>query len=120
MPKNHAQHHNPPKPEFTSYKRHQETEMSLALRKSDEARRHNIALRRQLRILAIIDNPEHIGHQAKPRGGYPTKRFVDPERIKKRGVPGSHFTNCFKLMEQASGAFKVMILHATRGWKVFA
>ncbi len=119
------------KPEFTDYTMAPETEMSLAMRKSYEASRHNIALRRNLKTLAAIDNPETCRRvRAIPfRVGYPTKRKRDEDIPSHRGAPHSNFLERYKLIDRIAysevlGEYiysvKVMVLHATRGWKVFA
>ena len=75
---------------------------------------------------AAIDRRRYFNHankrdvvysQPKIRAGFPTRRVINPERIRKRGVPFANFLNRFKLVEKANGEFKIMILHATRGWK---
>jgi hypothetical protein len=107
------------KPEFTDYTMAPPTEGSLALRKSFEAERHNIALRRSINATRPKEEPS-------ARGGYPTKRERDDNIPSHRKVPFSGFTKRFKHMitfiTEMGGrrrTTKTFILHATRGWKVY-
>lgn len=68
-------------------------------------------------------------HPVKVRCGYPTKRERDEDISSKRGVPHSKFLKRFKIVDRvtfsnALGAFvysaKIYVLHATRGWKLYA
>jgi len=86
---------------------------AAVLRENYEREQMQIGIHRQLGILASIDNPEHIGHQAQPRGGYPHRRYINPDLPSKRGA--SKLLHRFKMI-----GGKIYMLHATRGWKAYA
>ena len=120
MPKDNTQHHNPPKPKFTSYKlAGTETECVTEMRECYALSRQFIADRRAIRLDNRFWDTRQKPHPIKIRAGYPTKRFVDPERMKKKGVAFVNHLYRFKL-EEVGDRVRVWILHATRGWKLYA
>ncbi len=131
MPKG-KHHQNPQATEFTDY--------TIA---GTDAGRYNAVMARniyvherreiQQRQLDRLDNrlwdTRQKPHPIKVRAGFPTKREPDPERIRNKGVPHSKFLERFKIVDRicysnALGEFvnlaKIWVLHATRGWKVYA
>ncbi len=67
--------------------------------------------------------------QSAIRNGFPTKRERDEDIPSHRGVPYSNFLKRFKIVDriaysEALGEFvhsaKIWVLHATRGWKIYA
>jgi len=124
--------HNPPKIGLTDYTvavtPDGEVKASI-LRATYEQERAYIrttrSLRRMCRKTALETGPSA---QQATRGGFPTKRVKDDDIPSHRGVPHSNFLKRFKIVDRATcTAFgdivysaKVLVLHATRGWKVYA
>ena len=81
------------------------------LRIEYEHEQFQIGERRKQRLADRLATPRTV----KVRCGYPKRRVTDDDIPSNRGVPMSHFTRCFKRMGD-----KIMVLHATRGWKVYA
>lgn len=126
-----AHAHNLPKteqkPEFTDYTvagtdegRHSATLLRINYEAQQTYTRTGRSLRRMCRKTAA--------DCSQVRRGYPTKREPDPERIRNKGVPHSKFLKRFKIIERLVGTgfgdfvwvAKVYVLHATRGWKLYA
>ncbi len=116
------------KPEFTDYTvagtdagRYN----AAKLRSAYETRRSLIALGRVMKLTTMNCRTE--GDDV--RCGFPTKRERDEDIPSHRGVPHSNFLKRFKLVDRitfskAAGnivySTKIWVLHATRGWKLYA
>ncbi len=119
------------KPEFTDYTVAGGEEgwfNAAACRAEYEEERAYIRTGRSLRRMcrSTAQEPRNI---TTLRCGYPTKRERDEDIPSHRGVPHSNFLKRFKIVDRiaystAAGnliySAKVWVLHATRGWKVYA
>lgn len=115
-----------PKPYFTDYTIAGMCERSAELRAAYAAERAAIDQRRIVRLCAGMDNAIN-SNQAQPRGGFPKRRVQAENHFSERGVPHHKFTDRYKMVDRITfelGEFvhksKIYILHATRGWKLFA
>ncbi len=104
------------------------TEVSRAMAKSYAAARSNIQLRRQIRLDDRFWDTRQKPHPVKVRAGLPKRRERDASLPSKRGVPHSKFLKRFKIVDHNTRTIlgdivygaRVWVLHATRGWKLYA
>lgn len=112
------------KPYFTDYTIAGMCERSAELRAAYDQERRLINLQRSLKVMST----RTIHAQSLPRGGFPcvadrqVKRLATPS---KRKMPHSGFLKRFKSITKLNNLppyvrVKIWVLHATRGWKVYA
>lgn len=124
-------HNNPQAAEFTDYtvaSTPQGIVNATLLRNAYWSRRDYIRTTRSLRRMCRATAVEpRVTAQAAKRCGYPKKRERDEDTPSHRSVPYSNFLRRYKVIDRITsgiGGFiystKVYVLHATRGWKLYA
>ncbi len=118
------------KPEFTDYTvvgttegRGNATLLAIHYKRQQQI----IAASRAIRLDNRFWDTRQKPHPIKVRAGFPTKRERDEDTPSHRAWPHSNFLKQFKIVDRityVAGDFvhsaKVWVLHATRGWKVYA
>lgn len=88
-----------------------------------EANRAAIAKRRQNRLHDCINrDPDYVNAQHRSRGGFPTRRKADKNKASTKGIAFIKHSDRYKkgIARPGGKRMKTLILHVTRGWKVYA
>lgn len=112
------------KPEFADYTIAGTPEgqiNAMALRGAYKAERDEIKARRMNRLDNRFWDTRIKPHLVKIRANLPKRRKINDDIPSHRGVPHSNFLKRFKFTyNRAEDICKIYVLHATRGWKLYA